>query len=75
MNECAMNIPRDKNYPPDAVQCDRCGGHGCETCDKRGWLLPDHPMARRCARRECGKLLPPSQVAVYCSNACAFADA
>lgn len=23
-----MDIPRDKQFPSDAVQCDECGGHG-----------------------------------------------
>jgi len=29
-----MDIPRDKNYPAGAVQCDECGGIGrvTETC-------------------------------------------
>jgi len=70
-----MNIPKDKNYPGDAVQCDDCGGHGCGTCENKGWLPKDHPSGRRCEREECNNPIPPAQVAIYCSNECAFADA
>jgi len=70
-----MDIPKDKNYPADAAQCDGCGGWGCAACGDRGWVPPDHGRARKCHRDECGKLIPPTQVAVYCSNECAFLDA
>ena len=70
-----MNIPKDKNYPDDSVQCDDCGGHGCQTCDDKGWLIPrDHPSGRKCMYTACSKPLDPSLVAVYCSNECASAD-
>lgn len=68
-------LPRDKNYPWNAVQCDGCGGHGCRTCEQRGWLPHGHPRARRCARQGCGKRLPPDRWAVYCSPRCAMLDA
>lgn len=71
-----LDIPRDKNYPPAAVQCDGCGGWGCGTCGGRGWFPDaDDPRGRRCERAACGKPLAPGHVAVYCSNECAAADA
>jgi hypothetical protein len=72
-----MNIPKDKNYPPDAVQCDICGGHGdaCRVCGEKGWLPAGHPKGRHCEREGCGKPIPPTQVAIYCSNECAAMDA
>lgn len=70
-----MDIPKDKTYPVDAVQCGDCGGHGCDTCGQKGWLPHGHQKGRKCAREECGQPLPPGHVAVYCSNECAIADA
>ena len=70
-----MDLPKDKSFPADAVQCDGCGGHGCTRCDDKGWVPPWHPYARRCEREGCGKPIPPAQVAVYCSNECAYEDA
>lgn len=70
-----MDIPKDKNYPADAVQCDGCGGYGCATCEGKGWLPKGHESGRKCHRDACGNPIPPDQVAVYCSDACAFADA
>ncbi|TSC90520.1 MAG: hypothetical protein G01um10142_416 [Parcubacteria group bacterium Gr01-1014_2] len=29
-----MNIPKDKNYPADSVQCDECGFH----YENREWV-------------------------------------
>jgi len=70
-------LPRDKFYPPTAAQCDDCGGHGFTgcACQGRGWVPAGDPKARRCAREACGRQLPPSQVAVYCSTECAMRDA
>ena len=71
-----MNIPRDKNYPEDSVQCYGCGGHGCKDCDGKGWLTPrDHPLGRRCENSDCKKPLHPTWEPVYCSNNCATMDA
>ena len=70
-----MYIPKDKKYPADALQCDSCGGHGCKVCNQKGWLPKDHTGGRRCFRNGCENPIPPAQVAVYCSNDCAFADA
>jgi hypothetical protein len=70
-----MDIPKDKSYPADAVQCNDCGGHGCATCEQRGWLPSGHPKGRRCEFDECAKPLPPNHVPVYCSDECAHADA
>lgn len=70
-----MNIPKDKAYPAGAGQCDDCGGHGCATCSKKGWLPSGHPKIRRCERLECRNTLAPDHVAVYCSNECAADDA
>jgi hypothetical protein len=67
-------IPNDKNYPADAVQCDRCGGWGCPLCGNRGWLPRDHSRGRRCYRDGCDNPLPPGQLSVYCSNECAYMD-
>lgn len=71
------SLPKDKNYPADAVQCNSCGGWGdpCSVCRNKGWLPAGHPSGSKCARVECSKPLPPNHVAVYCSNECAFADA
>lgn len=70
-----MDIPRDKDHPADAVQCDACGGFGCPSCCDRGWHVPmDHPAGRRCANEACRAPLRPSHVAVYCSNDCALRD-
>lgn len=71
-----FDIPNDKNYPPDSVQCDTCSGNGCGTCEDRGWLTPKtNLMGRRCARAACRAPIRPDHVAVYCSNECAAADA
>ncbi|MBX4215670.1 hypothetical protein KW797_01855 [Candidatus Parcubacteria bacterium] len=70
-----MDIPKDKNCPLDAVQCNDCGGHGCATCGNKGWLPHGHPKGRKCYRDACPNPIPPAQVAVYCSNECAHADA
>ena len=70
-----MDIPEDKNYPADAVQCNCCGGHGCGVCESKGWLPAGHEQGRKCARPGCGRPIPPVQVAIYCTNGCAIADA
>lgn len=71
-----MDIPKDKNYPADSVQCHGCGGWGCLACEDRGWFTPkNHPKGRRCERPSCNNLIPPAQVAIYCSNHCASVDA
>lgn len=70
-----MDIPKDKNYMVDSVQCDDCGGHGCDTCAGKGWLLLGHPKGRICAHPGCDNAISPSHVAVYCSNKCACLDA
>lgn len=71
-----MDIPKDKSYPADSVQCDGCGGWGCPVCGDKGWLTPQsHPKGRRCERPGCGNPIPPDQVSVYCSNECAMDDA
>lgn len=71
-----MDIPRDKDFPPEAVQCDGCGGWGCDTCDQRGWLTPrSHPNGRKCLYAGCRKPLAPNYKPLYCSNNCASKDA
>lgn len=70
-----MDIPADKDYPANAVQCDGCGGHGCEVCKKKGWLPAGHRLGRLCHRKGCGTFIRPAHVAVYCSDACALQDA
>lgn len=70
-----MDIPKDKNYPAGAGQCNDCGGHGCQTCDQKGWLKARHPKIRRCMNEGCDKPLDPDWVPVYCSNSCAMIDA
>ena len=68
-----MDIPKDKYYPEDSVQCDKCGGHGCPTCYDRGWLIPKtNSGGRKCANPDCRKPLPPPHIAIYCSNTCAM---
>lgn len=70
-----MDIPKDKGYPTNSVQCDGCGGHGCEACASKGWLIPNtHQGGRRCMNDSCKKPLHPAHVAVYCSNQCALDD-
>lgn len=80
-------IPRNLSYPTDAIQCDDCGGNGlalneqftkeidCPTCKGMGWLPKDHPRGRTCERKGCKNPIPPHQIALYCSNECAFEDA
>jgi len=70
-----VDIPKDKDYPADAVQCDGCGGNGCEHCADKGWVPSHSPWGRYCRHPDCPAPIPPSQVAVYCSNQCAFAGA
>lgn len=70
-----IDIPKDKNYPAGAGQCDGCGGHGCEACQGKGWLAAGHPGIRRCEHPHCSAVLAPDHVAVYCTNECAAADA
>lgn len=70
-----MDIPRDKTFSPTAVQCNGCGGFGCHICTQRGWLPAGHQHGRHCARDGCGTPIPPSQIAIYCSNECALLDA
>lgn len=75
-----IDVPADKNYPADALQCDDCGGTGgldgpCRVCSGKGWVLAGHPRARRCANPNCPKFLEPTRVPVYCSNQCALDDA
>lgn len=70
-----MNIPRDEHYPNDAVQCDGCGGYGCQLCKNKGWLPCGHEDGRICYLKKCNNTIPPSRVAVYCSNECATEDA
>ena len=71
-----MDIPKDKNYPKDSVQCDKCGGYGCKVCSDKGWLSPkDHANGRRCSNPACNKPLHPTCFPVYCSNKCARDDA
>lgn len=70
-----MDIPKDKDYPLGAGQCNDCGGHGCATCDGKGWLPKGHLKIRKCYRDECGNALAPDSVPVYCSGQCAMMDA
>jgi hypothetical protein len=70
-----MDIPKEKDYPPYAIQCDECGGHGCRVCNDKGWLTSGHPRGRTCQREVCHNTIKPEQVAVYCSNECAMQDA
>jgi hypothetical protein len=70
-----FDIPRDKHYPPDAVQCHNCGGHGCASCENKGWLPKGHANGRECLNPACGAPIRPNHVALYCSDDCAFADA
>jgi hypothetical protein len=71
-----MDIPKEKNYPADSVQCDICGGNGCKVCDNKGWLTPkEHPDGRHCLYPKCNKPLPPTHIAVYCTDQCASNDA
>ncbi len=71
-----MDIPKDKTYPIDSVQCNNCGGLGCRICDGKGWLTPKgHSSGRKCANPSCNEPLHPTHVAIYCSNQCALDDA
>lgn len=44
-------LPKNKDYPPNSVQCVICKGEGgCKTCGDNGWLTPhDHESGRRCS--------------------------
>lgn len=70
-----FGIPKNKNFPEDAVQCGKCGGHGCQTCEDNGWLANGHQEGRHCAREACFRTIPPAHMAEYCSNECAWKDA
>lgn len=70
-----MDIPKDKNYPSDAVQCDECGGRGCSVCKDKGWLPHGHQNGRLCYKGGCNNPISPSQITVYCSNTCALGGA
>ncbi len=72
-----LNIPKDKNYPFDAVQCNHCGSRGedCSTCENKGWLPNGHMYARHCEREACLRSIQPNNQAIYCSDECAFMDA
>ncbi len=70
-----FRLPKDKSYPPDAAQCDDCGGRGCATCGDRGWVVKGDPKGRKCERPGCRKFIKPHQEDVYCSNLCAQKDA
>lgn len=70
-----LDIPRDKTFPDGAGQCDGCGGNGCAACNHRGWLPAGSFGIRLCLNPACQKPLAPGHVAVYCSSACAAADA
>lgn len=70
-----MDIPKDKTYLPGDAQCSNCGGYGCNKCGYRGWVPPRSVYARKCLNPPCQNLIPPNQVAVYCSNQCAYDDA
>lgn len=67
-----IDIPKDKNHPADAVQCNGCGGNGCAMCGDKGWLFAGDSNGRVCLK--CKKPIPPAHVAVYCSNECALQD-
>lgn len=69
-----LDIPKDKSYPSDAIQCNGCGGHGCSTCYGKGWLPAGHIMGRICINSTCNRPIPPDHSAVYCSNECALDD-
>jgi len=69
------DIPRDKSYPENSAQCDGCGGYGCGDCHDKGWVAPNSRHARRCPFDRCDNVIPPYQLAIYCSNRCAWGDA
>jgi hypothetical protein len=70
-----IDVPKDKHFPLDSVQCDSCGGNGCDVCGDKGWLTPaNHPIGRRCEYAGCNMPLAPYSVSVYCSNVCADDD-
>lgn len=76
LEQLKSEIPRVRPFPDDSVQCDGCGGNGCEICGDKGWLEPrDHPDGRRCLNSTCNLPLRPDHIAVYHSNDCAAADA
>lgn len=69
-------IPQIKEFPLNSVQCNNCGGRGCNICQGKGWLTPRaHTQGRRCAYKRCREPLAPNHIAVYCQNQCAFDDA
>ena len=69
-----MDIPKNKDYPKDSVQCGECGGLGCALCMDKGWLTPkDHRLGRLCRKPDCNTPLAPNQF-VYCSDKCMHDD-
>lgn len=68
------DIPKVKPWPERAVQCDFCGGDGCDVCHGRGWVARESGNGRLCAHKGCFVHLRPDQVEVYCSIRCATED-
>lgn len=66
-------IPKVKPWADGAVQCDFCGGLGCEVCHGRGWVARESGNGRLCARDGCFVHLRPDQVEAYCGIQC-FAE-
>lgn len=66
-----MNIPKDRSFSLDSVQCGGCRGFGCHKCDYKGWLTPkNHLNGKRCAYPACGDPLHPTCSRIYCNGKC-----
>jgi hypothetical protein len=68
MRDESRGIPKNKSYPPDAVQCNQCGGYGCSFCEDNGWLPKDHLHGRTCLNDDVP--IPPDRPSSYCSDRC-----
>ena len=71
-----MRNPEQEGFHTKGVgQCDACGGYGCLVCYNSGFVSETSKHARHCHNDDCDRVIPPGQIAVYCTTGCALSDA